>query len=90
MTDGHTGRPGAASTFTIDQAFDQAMAVLHDGSLGDDWPPQRHHLQAGQLDLDWPWAKRPTRPLQLPSNGIPVGHAGRDRLGASQLARRQA
>ncbi len=41
--------------FTIEPAVDAPMLELYHDIVGDDWPPQRRHLEAGYQDLPWPW-----------------------------------
>ncbi len=46
--------------FSVDDAFDEAVAELYHGTLGSDWPPERRHIESGYETLPWPWPREPS------------------------------
>lgn len=48
--------------FSVDDAFDEPMLELYRDVLGEDWPPQRRHIETGYREIEWPFER-----MQVPT-----------------------
>ncbi|MDP6933288.1 MAG: class I SAM-dependent methyltransferase [Myxococcota bacterium] len=51
--------------FSVDPAFDTVMLELYHDILGEDWPPQRRHVDTGYREISWPWPRMDTPPFEM-------------------------
>jgi len=51
--------------FEVTEAIDAPMLELYHDIVGDDWPPQRRHIETGYRDITWPWTRMATPDFEM-------------------------